>query len=268
MTGPLFDYFGRVAIIHLPERVDRLNALRSELEGVGLSVDHPKVEIPAAPVPPDANGFPSRGVYGNFLSHLAIIEKAYADGLESVLVLEDDAIFSKAFNRSQAKIARCLDENTWDQVFLGHSIADKLPYAPSGLVKFTGDFFWAHCYAVHRRIMPILIPYMRATIERDAGDPLGGKMYIDGAYTLFRHMNPGMTCVLASPRLSIQKGSPSSLNEPPWYAGSRIVGALMERARHVRDEAWRLGIIKAASKAVAEMNATESAVPWPIAGQR
>jgi glycosyl transferase, family 25 len=268
MTGALFDYFGRVSIIHLPERVDRLDALTSELADVGLDIDDPKVEIPIAPTPSDANGFASRGVYGNFLSHLSIIEKAHADGLESVLVLEDDAIFSKAFNRSQVKIAQCLSENTWDQVFLGHSVADRLPFAPSGLVQFTGDFFWAHCYAVHRRIMAPLIDYMRTTIECDTGNPLGGKMYIDGAYTLFRRLNPSTICLLSSPRLSIQRGSPSNLNPPTWYAGRRIVRALMESARHVRDEAWRYGVIEVIPKATTQMNVTQSAVPWPLANQQ
>src|SRR5437764_11856657 len=146
----LFDYFGRVAIIHLPERIDRCRSLKAELSSVGLDIHDPKVTIPAAPVPQDPNGFPSRGVYGNFLSHLGILEQAYSDGIESVLILEDDAIFSKAFNRSQSRIALYLRENVWDQVYIGHSIAAKLPPAPSGLVKFHGNFFWAHCYAVHR----------------------------------------------------------------------------------------------------------------------
>jgi glycosyl transferase family 25 len=263
MTVSIFDYFGRVAIIHLPERVDRFRLLKAELASVGLDIHSSKVEIPTAPRPSDPNGFPSCGVYGNFLSHLTIIEKAHSDGLESVLVLEDDAIFSKTFNREQAMIARCLSENAWDQVFLGHSIADKLPYARSGLVRFTGDFFWAHCYAVHRRIMPRLISYMRQTIEREAGSPLGGKMYIDGAFTLFKRTHPDVICLVSSPRLSIQRGSSSSLNNPAWYARSRIVNSAVGMARYMRDEAWRRGLIEVAPKATSEMNFTGSVVPWP-----
>jgi glycosyl transferase, family 25 len=259
----LFDYFDRVAIIHLPQRVDRFRSLKTELAGVGLDIHSNKVAIPAAPMPQDPNGFPSRGVYGNFLSHLGIIEQAYRDGLESVLILEDDAIFSKAFNRSQIGIARYLRVNLWDQLFIGHSIADKLPPAPSGLVRFQGSFFWAHCYAVHRRIMPRMIEYMNGTIAREAGSPLGGKMYIDGAYTLFRKLNPDVICLLSSPRLSIQKGSASSLNEPVWYSGNKIVDATAAAARYVRDELWRLGLIEVVPKATSQMNVAQSAVPWP-----
>src|SRR5437016_1620214 len=121
--GALFEYFDRVEIIHLPERTDRLEALRNELARVGLDIDSPKVAIPDAPRPETANGFPSRGVYGNFLSHLDIIQRAYEDGLDSVLVLEDDALFSHSFNRYQTTIARNLGMYEWDELFLGHSIS-------------------------------------------------------------------------------------------------------------------------------------------------
>lgn len=257
----LFDYFGRVAIIHLPERGDRFRSLKAELLSVGLDIHSPKVTIPTAPMPKDANGFPSRGVYGNFLSHLGILAQAYLEGIESVLILEDDAIFSKAFNQSQSKIARTLRENVWDQLFIGHSIA-KLPTAPSGLVRFHGDFFWAHCYAVHRRIMPRMISYMKNTIEREAGHPLGGKMYIDGAYTLFRQTNPDVICLLSSPRLSIQKGSASNLNTPR-QRNNKAFSAVRTAARLARDEAWRRGLIEVMPKATTGLNLTRSAVPWP-----
>jgi GR25 family glycosyltransferase involved in LPS biosynthesis len=202
-------------------------------------------------------------VFGNFLSHLEIIQQAYTDGIESVLILEDDAIFSKAFNRNQASIARYLRENVWDHVFIGHSVSDRLPPARSGLVRFHGDFFWAHCYAVHRRIMPRMISFMRTSIENEAGSPLGGKMYIDGAYTLFRQMNPDVICLLSSPRLSIQKGSVSSLNNPHWYAGNKCVEAAATVARALRDEAWRRGFIEVVPKATSQLNSIRSAVPWP-----
>src|SRR3984893_4403562 len=96
MPSPL-DFFDRVAIINLPSRPDRLRALRAELHRVGFDIDNEKVTIPFAPRPADTNGFPSRGVYGNFLSHLGILESACGDGLKNVLVLEDDAIFSARF---------------------------------------------------------------------------------------------------------------------------------------------------------------------------
>jgi glycosyl transferase family 25 len=259
----MLNYFDRVAIIHLPQRVDRFSSLKRELERIGLDIHGAKVTLPEAPVPQELNGFPSRGVYGNFLSHLAIVEKAYNDGLESVLVLEDDVIFRRSFNRSPSAMARYLRSEPWHQLFIGHSITDPLPFSSSGLVRFHGSFFWAHCYAVHRRVMPRLIEYMHGTITRPAGDPLGGKMYIDGAYSLFRELNPDVVCLLSSPRLSIQRGSASSLSNSTWSSGTLLSETVTETARYVRDELWRIGLIEVAPKASSNMNIIRSVVPWP-----
>ena len=75
----LIDYFGRIRIIHLPGRVDRLRGLEKELARIGLSLDDPRIGIPPAPMPQSLNGMPSKAVYGNFLSHLNILKEALAD---------------------------------------------------------------------------------------------------------------------------------------------------------------------------------------------
>src|SRR6202041_3707822 len=100
---------------------DRYRALKQELSRVGIEIESSKVSIPDPPMPESANGFRSRGVYGSFLSHLEIIENAYRDGLETVWVLEDDAIFSRRFRKQQTAIAEYLRANEWDQLFIGHT---------------------------------------------------------------------------------------------------------------------------------------------------
>ena len=240
----ILDYFDRLAIIHLPEREDRMRALRAELSRIGIDVHSPKVSIPKPPMPETANGFPSRGVYGNLLSHLEILESAYRDGLDTVWVLEDDAIFSKRFRDGQLSLIQCLQNNEWDQFFIGHSVPRGLPDSPTGLLRFSGSFLWAHCYAVHRRIMPRLIDYLRKTIDREVGHPDGGKMYIDAAFCLFRRFNPDVICVVSSPCLSVQKGSPSSLNQYHWYDKSAAMAPFVTLARSIRDESWRRGWLR------------------------
>ncbi|UPK02380.1 hypothetical protein [Bradyrhizobium sp. 170] len=234
----LFEYFDRIEIIHLPERTDRLAALRSELARVGLDIDDPKVRIPNAPRPETTNGFPSRGVYGNFLSHLDIIRRAEADRLESVLILEDDAIFRTAIGSRGPEIAETIRTLDWDILFLGHSLRDP-PSSENGFVTYTGGFYWAHCYAVRARVIPNLARYLESVIERPAGHPLGGKMYIDGSFTLFRQQNPDVKCLISSPRLSIQRGSESSLGKATCYGRLPFIST----ARLVRDELWRHGLI-------------------------
>lgn len=236
----LLDYFDRLAIIHLPAREDRFRALSRELSRVGIDINGPKVRIPDPPMPETSNGFTSRGVYGSFLSHLEIVETAYRDGLDTVWVLEDDAIFSRNFNSQQTRIAQYLQANTWDQLFIGHSGWKGLPNSPTGLLRFSGPFIWAHCYAVHRRIMRPLIEYLRKNIDRESGHPEGGKMYIDACHFFFRRFNPEVISVVSSPCLSVQKGSPSSLGSGRYDKYPAMV-PIVNLARGIRDESWRQG---------------------------
>lgn len=243
----LLDYFDRLAIIHLPDRDDRLRALTKELKACGIDINNPKVVIPHAPMPATPNGFRSRGVYGSFLSHLEILEAAYKDGLETVWTIEDDAIFSKRFRAQQEQIASYLRENEWDLCFVGHSggiHGEGIPISPTGLMRYSGPFIWAHSYAVHRRILPRLIEFVRGSSEREEGHPQGGKIYIDAAYFFFRQFNPEVISIVSSPCLSVQKGSQSSLNARKIY--DRIFGirSLATLARAIRDECWRQGWLR------------------------
>jgi glycosyl transferase family 25 len=240
----ILDYFDRMAIVHLPDRVDRFRGLRRELARIGIDIRGPKVSIPLLPMPETDNQYRSRGVYGNFLSHLEIIETAYRDGLQTVWVLEDDAIFSKRFQTQQKQIAEYLRQSEWDICFIGHSVYKELPASPTGLLRFSGPFVWAHSYAVHRRIMPRLIEYLRKSNEREASHPEGGKLYIDAAYFYFRQNNPDVICVVSSPCFSVQKGSRSSLNTGPWHQKYAAAVFLLNFARGIRDECWRQGWLR------------------------
>ncbi len=237
----ILDYFDRLAIINLPDRDDRRRALTKELSRIGIDIDSPKVTIPDPPMPKTPNGFHSRGVYGSYLSHVEIIEKAYRDGLDTVLVLEDDAIFSRRFRNQQQAIAGHLHDHEWDLCFIGHTVHKKLPDSPTGLLRFSGPFIWAHSYAVHRRVMPRLIEYLRQNEQRENGHPEGGKMYIDAAFFFFRQLNPDVICIVSSPCLSVQKGSPSSLNPNSLYQRNSGVRFAMNLGRAMRDECWRQG---------------------------
>ncbi|MGD0893183.1 MAG: hypothetical protein ABR923_16795 [Terracidiphilus sp.] len=245
MTGEmeimnLSDYFDRISIIHLPERKDRFRSLSRELRGLSIDIGHPKVEIPYAPRPTDSNGFTSRGVYGNFLSHLEILRRARDEGLRAVLVLEDDAIFSRRMCRTQASLVDRLRHDDWDLCFFGHSLTEGLGGLPVGLVKPPADFIWAHCYAAHARALPRLVDYLEQTLTRPAHHPEGSRVYIDAAFTLFRRLNPDIIALVSNPRLSIQKGCYSSLNERKWYDSAAITRPFASVARSARDYWWKL----------------------------
>ena len=236
----LLEYFDRVSIIHLPEREDRFKSISGELRALGIDVTDAKVRIPPAERPADANGFPSRGVYGNFLSHTDILRTALDDGLNTVWVLEDDAIFSRCLVRSQAKIVAYLERTEWDICYFGHSV--DLAAERQGFIRLPADtgFVWAHCYAVHGRVLSRLVEYLERAIVLPSGHPAGGKLYIDAAFTLFRRFNPDVIALAANPALSVQKGCRSSLAEGRWYDRVAVVTPLISLARAGRDYWWRV----------------------------
>jgi len=235
----LIEYFDRTCIINLPERTDRLRLIRKELRRCGADGHPEKVQIPYAPKPDDANGFTSRGVYGSYLSHLNILKDVLRDGIQTVWVLEDDATFSHRMVRDQAQTIEFLQRNPWDMCFFGHSLHRELRGMPKGLIHHTASFRWAHCYAVHSRVLPRLIAYLEENMSNPRGDPRGGKMYIDPAYSFFRRFNPDVVSLVANPVMSIQRGSVSSLGGCNWYDRSRLLVPLVSLARSARDELWR-----------------------------
>jgi len=211
------EYFDRVYIIHLPERRDRYTALGAELARLGIDIeDRRQVRIPHAPRPADANQFPSRGVYGNFLSHLSILKEAQAEWVQR------------------------LQTTPWDLCFFGHSLKRELAGRERGLIPHTAGFIWAHCYAVNGPALGELIAYLELTAERPIGHPLGGRMYIDGAFTMFRQQHPHRITLVSNPVLSVQKGSPSNIAGTGWYRALGPLQPLLGAARALRDQWWRL----------------------------
>jgi len=235
----LTDYFDRIAIVHLPERTDRYAVLEQELRRAGIDIRGPKVQFPDPPMPSHANGLKSKGVYGSFLSHLDILQTAIKDKLNSVWILEDDAIFRAQFREAQEWVARELSTRKWDFCHLGHTLRHELADKPRGLVEYPGPFYWAHCYAVNAGIMKRAVSYLEETLANPAGHERGGKIFIDAAYTFFRKMNPDVVELVANPVLSVQRGSPSGLADRKWYDRTVVAKPLMNVARAVRDESWR-----------------------------
>lgn len=236
----LYDYFSRIGIIHLPNRPDRFQSLSTELREIGIDIRQTKVQIPHAPVPSEWDGWPSRGVYGNFLSHLGILRQALQDDLQTIWVLEDDAIFSRRMRREQQALVKTLSERDWDLCFFGHSLTHELVEQPTGFVRSNAGFIWAHCYAVHARVLPRLVAYLERAVVLPAHHPEGSRLYIDAAMTLFRRANPDVVTLVYNPALSIQKGCTSSLNNPKWYDTVAVTRPFVSLARLARDHWWKL----------------------------
>lgn len=236
---PFSEFFDYLAVINLPSRPDRLRSVRSEVAALGIAAD--RLDVPEAPIMEDDGGFPSRGVYGNFLSHLGILKEGARRGARNVLVLEDDAIFSRRAcdPKAQAGFVAQLSGLDWGLWQLGHGIAPARLPARKGVVASTECFTGAHAYCVNRTALDELIAYLEAVASREAGHPEGGKMYIDGALNHYRTSVATRLCVISNPTLSVQKGSDSDLGVPKHhifrYTGKRGIAVL----RRCRDELWK-----------------------------
>jgi hypothetical protein len=232
----IFDAFDRIYVINLPERTDRLRDVMGELARAGIGRTDRRLRIFAGVRPADAGVFPSRGAHGCHMSHLGVLREAMRDGVEKVLILEDDlTVHAAALDVPAAMIAQ-IGAGDWDFAYPGH--VEK--FTPS----HTGGSEWqythaplvcAHFYAVNGRVLPALITYLEACMLRPAGHPDGGPMHIDGAYSMFRARNPRLVTLIASPSMGGQRSSRSDIYPNRWYdrmTGFRVLAGAARRIRN------------------------------------
>ncbi|SNT24027.1 Glycosyltransferase family 25 (LPS biosynthesis protein) [Granulicella rosea] len=211
---PLSDYFSLTRVINLADRKDRYGEIEQQLKLLGMPFAPGKVEVFAAQRPTEAAGFPGIGVYGCFLSHLAILKDARDRGVESVLVIEDDLEVGAEDRARLVELMERSKDARWGVLHLGH-IQELPPVDEPRLIPFDGPVQTAHLYAIHRDVLPPLIEYLEGCLVRPPGDPVGGPMHYDGALTMFRAANPSVVTLIAQPSLGGQRSSRSDITTRP-----------------------------------------------------
>jgi glycosyl transferase family 25 len=208
-----WSFFDRVVVINLASRVDRYRAVKRELARLGCT----SAQFFQVVKPKSAGSFPSIGVRGCFLSHLAILQDAI--GARNILVMEDDVAFGREF-RADTRILEGLPSN-WDVFYAGHlpgrqevsgrgGVASLLQIGPE--VELLG----AHCYAVNGPAIPKLVAAYNHFLERPRDHPLGGPMPIDGALNVARRQLSLMTFATVPP-LAFQRSSRSDIAANKWF---------------------------------------------------
>jgi hypothetical protein len=125
----LKDAFKRVYCVNLKRRQDRWEQF---LEGLPDDWPFPKIERfeaidgKKAKHPDWWKAGP--GAWGCYRSHLRILEDCLNNGIPSVLLLEDDALFLPDFRRKVERFFKFLPED-WEMIYLGgqHLMIDKHP---------------------------------------------------------------------------------------------------------------------------------------------
>lgn len=235
MSSPI-GFFDRTYVINLPERKDRLREITRELQPLGMSFADPNVRLLNATRPHEALGFPAPAVRGCFLSHLALLLQAQADGLKNVLVMEDDLSISPAFGDCCGRLFQQAEQRPWGFIYFGHVIEMPVLNVPR-LTAFANPIGTSHFYAVNGTILDRLIDYLQAVQLRPPGHPVGGPMHYDGALTMFRAANPDILTLVAQPSLGWQRSSRSDIHGH-WYDKIAGVQSVAATARHVRQH-WR-----------------------------
>jgi hypothetical protein len=157
----LASVFERVVVINLARRPERLARLSSRLEGNWPFAAPRRFEaIDGSSIPMPATWKKGTGAWGCLHSHRAVLDTAIADGVSSLLVLEDDA-YPVDDLPAKAEFFLWLVPQDWDCLMFGaEHLVPPLPVAP-GVVRCLTSIR-CHAYAVRGAMMPMLSVFWKA----------------------------------------------------------------------------------------------------------
>lgn len=228
------DYFQKIYIINLPERKDRRDEMEEQLALIGLSLNHPKIQLFEATRPSDAGEFESIGARGCFMSHLGVLRDARSKKLDRLLILEDDLNFSNDFLQRINDVLSQLEQSNWSIFYGGYNIQ----FTPedsktSGIalhatnrvteIPASTGVLLAHFVAFQSNAISEMVNYLELLLSRKGGDPRGGPMHVDGAYSWFRNLNPTYKTVISIPELGYQRSSRTDIHTLRWYDRTPLV---------------------------------------------
>jgi hypothetical protein len=100
------------------------------------------------------------GAWGCLLSHRAVLDAAIADGVSSLLVLEDDAYFPRDFTPRAEQFLSHVPQD-WACLMLGaEHLLPTVPVSP-GVVRCVASIR-CHAYAVRGSLMPMLSAFWQS----------------------------------------------------------------------------------------------------------
>lgn len=219
--------FDQIYVINLPNRADRRAEMSDQLARVGMDLDHPKVTLFDAVRPTDPGPFDRIGTRGAFLSHLGVLKHAHAAGYGQILILEDDAdLTQKLLTLDETGLA-ALAQPDWDMLYLGHQLDPGGTIGgdgPVGPVQGDVGILLAHALGIRSGAMARLIPYLEAMTAREAGDPKGGPMHVDGAYSWFRKEHQDIVTFASRAQLLVQRASKTDIHPTGWKENLPFIG--------------------------------------------
>ena len=235
----LADFFDKIYVINLASRQDRRDEMQVELKKIGLSLTHPSVQLFTAVRPTEQGDWPSIGARGCFMSHLQVLQDAEHHGYENILILEDDIDFVKEFNLRFIEVNQILNRLNWDIFYGGYELFNQeIRSNNDSLLKTidsTTSVGTTHFIAFNKTTLVLVREYLDVMISRKGGDPNGGPMHVDGAYSWFRTVYPQIITVIATPQLGYQRSSRTDIHDLGWKDQLPVVRRIMMILRKVKN---------------------------------
>lgn len=235
MTQP-FESFDRIYVINLASRADRRAEMAKQLSRIGLGFDSAAVRLFGAVRPADAGPFPSIGSRGCFMSHLGVLNDAATAGLQKILIVEDDLNFAPDFAQRSERLVARIAAPDWGMFYGGHEVAGH-PSADNGAADLNPEepVQTAHFVALQGPSINAAAAYLAAMLLRPSGDPNGGPMHVDGAYSWFRRAHPHVRTWIAVPPLGYQRASRTDIHDLRWFDKMPAVREVVSMLRRLRN---------------------------------
>ena len=134
----LANFFDRCVVISLKRRNDRLNSFWEQLKKHGWPFREPEVfeavDGSVVPTPPGWKG--GSGAWGCCQSHRAVLQRAIMDGVENLLVMEDDMCMRSSFLREIEVFLSTIPQDYNGLMLGGQHLQRPIPVKP-GIVRCT-----------------------------------------------------------------------------------------------------------------------------------
>jgi len=153
------EFFNHIFYINLDHRIDRKQEFEQEMEKIRVK-EYTRIPglYPGSIIPNEPLGRNLHIACGKV--HKSIIQFAYDNDLDNVLIFEDDVFFTED---SLSTIEKSLDDlskiDDWDLFYLsGIIIDDSLKYVTDNLVN-ANTVLTNHAYAVNKRAYKSILTY-------------------------------------------------------------------------------------------------------------
>jgi len=236
----LNQYFQKIYVINLPLRNDRRREIEKQLESINLSLDTSYIELFSAIKPDSQCEFESIGAKGCFLSHLAVLKNAQENKFTRILILEDDVNFTKAFSSNPNRFLKQLDTLDWNIFYGGHLLENNHNDSQSeiNLLEPSIVVQTSHFIGFKDNAIDIMIEELELMLSRKNGDPKGGPMHVDGAYSTIREKHPKLTTYAAFPSLGYQRSSRTDIHQLKWFDQLPLIRFMAEQIRKLKNTLW------------------------------